>query len=126
MLIYIISIAAGVIGGMGIGGGTLLIPVLTIFLSTKQQIAQSVNLISFIPTAIVALISHLKQGNIEKKLIFKLCTGGIAGALIGSYLAVHLSSSFLRKAFGVFLFVMGVYEVCCKDKKCKNNKGAVD
>lgn len=123
MLIFIISIAAGIIGGMGIGGGTILIPSLTIFLSTKQQIAQSVNLISFIPTAIVALISHLKQGNIEKSLILKLSIGGIGGAIIGSYLAVHLSSIFLRKAFGVFLFVMGVYEVCCKNK-CKKNKGA--
>lgn len=123
MLIFIISIAAGIIGGMGIGGGTLLIPALTIFLSTNQQIAQSVNLISFIPTAIAALISHLKQGNIEKGLILKLCIGGVLGAVIGSYLAVHLSSIFLKKAFGVFLFVMGVYEVCCKNKKQKD-KGA--
>lgn len=116
MLIYILSFLAGIIGGMGIGGGTILIPTLTIFLSTKQQIAQSVNLLSFIPTAIVALISHIKQGNIEKKLIFKLIIGGIIGAIIGSYLAVKLPSQSLKKAFGIFLFIMGIYEICCK--KC--------
>lgn len=122
MIIFIISLAAGIIGGMGIGGGTILIPALTIFLLKDQKIAQSVNLLSFIPTAIVALISHAKQGNIEKKLILKLSSGGIIGALIGSFLAVNISSKLLKKGFGIFLFIMGVYEICCKDKKakCKN------
>lgn len=119
MIIFIISLAAGIIGGMGIGGGTILIPALTVFLLTDQKIAQSVNLLSFIPTAIVALISHLKQGNIEKKLIIKLSSGGIIGALLGSYLAVHISSKLLRKGFGIFLFIMGIYEICCKDRKDK-------
>lgn len=120
MILIIISLAAGIIGGMGIGGGTILIPALTIFLLTDQKIAQSVNLLSFIPTAVVALISHLRQGNIEKRLILKLSSGGIIGALIGSFLATNVSSKLLKKGFGIFLFIMGVYEICCKDKKAKN------
>lgn len=117
MLIILISILSGIISGMGIGGGTILIPALTIFLKTPQHIAQSVNLLSFIPTGIVAIISHIKQGNIEKKITFKLILGGILGAIIGSYFAVKLPGNVLRRLFGVFLLVMGIYEVCCK-KKC--------
>lgn len=105
---------SGIIGGMGIGGGTILIPALTIFLKTPQHIAQSINLISFIPTAIVAIISHLKQGNIEKRITFKLIISGIFGAIIGSYFAIKLPGDILRRMFGVFLLVMGIYEVCCK------------
>lgn len=114
MLLIIISIISGIIGGMGIGGGIILIPGLTIFLKTQQHIAQSINLLSFIPTAIVAIISHLKQGNIEKGITFKLIISGILGAVIGSFLAIKLPGDTLRRLFGVFLLVMGIYEVCCK------------
>jgi uncharacterized membrane protein YfcA len=117
MLLVIVSFISGIIGGMGIGGGTLLIPALTIFMHVQQQLAQSVNLLSFIPTAIVALISHIRQGNLERGLTFKLIAGGIAGALIGSYFATIITPGTLRRAFGVFLFIMGIYEICCKSKK---------
>lgn len=106
---------------MGIGGGTILIPALTIFLKTPQHFAQSVNLLSFVPTAIVAVISHLKQGNIQKKITLKIIAGGILGSVFGSYLAIILSANILRRLFGVFLFVMGIYEICCKGRSCKKN-----
>ncbi|MDR1913813.1 MAG: TSUP family transporter, partial [Clostridiales bacterium] len=63
----IIGLLSGIISGMGIGGGTILIPALCILYDTQQQTAQNINLIYFIPTAIIALITHVKQGNIEKK-----------------------------------------------------------
>jgi uncharacterized membrane protein YfcA len=119
MLIILISILSGIISGMGIGGGTILIPALTIFFKIPQHIAQSVNLLSFIPTGIVAIVSHIKQGNIEKKITFKLILGGLLGAIIGSYFAIKLPGSVLRRLFGVFLLVMGIYEVCCKNKCSK-------
>lgn len=117
MLILLVSVLSGIISGMGIGGGTILIPALTIFLGTPQHIAQSVNLLSFVPTAIVAILSHIRQGNIEKKIILRLILCGILGAIPGSFFAVKLPGSLLRRLFGGFLFVMGIYEICCK-KKC--------
>jgi uncharacterized protein len=119
MIIILISFFSGIVSGMGIGGGTILIPALTIFFSTKQQIAQSVNLLVFIPTGLVAVLSHLKQGNIEKGLTLKLILGGVAGAIGGSYLAVILPAHILRRLFGIFLFVMGVYEIFCKREDIK-------
>ena len=59
---YIIAgLLGGVLGGMGMGGGTLLIPILTIFLAFEQKNAQAINLLAFIPMSIVAIIIHIKN-----------------------------------------------------------------
>ena len=69
IIFAVVGIVGGVIGGMGMGGGTLLIPLLTIFSGVEQHMAQAINLIAFIPTAIVALIVHIRNKLVEKKHI---------------------------------------------------------
>lgn len=123
MLILIIGFVSGIISGMGIGGGTLLIPALVFIVGTKQQIAQSINLIVFIPSAIAALIVHARKHNIEKGLLLKLAITGCAGAVAGSLLAVNLDSDLLKKFFGVFLFIVGVYEITSKCKVKSTSSG---
>lgn len=114
MLVILIGFFAGIIGGMGIGGGTILIPSLVFFVGAQQHTAQSVNLISFIPTAIVAILIHLKHKSIEKKLVLKLIMLGVIGALTGSFIAVSLDAALLKKVFAGFLFIMGLYEIFSK------------
>ena len=104
------GILSGIMSGLGIGGGAILIPSLVILTKTSQQIAQSVNLISFIPSSIVALIVHLKNNNIEKSMIKKLILPGIIATCIGALLAIKINSDILRKIFSLFLFIMGLYE----------------
>ena len=60
-----IGIVAGIVSGTGMGGGTILIFLLTFMLGIEQHIAQATNLIFFIPTAIVAIIVNLKNKNID-------------------------------------------------------------
>ena len=60
-----IGFFSGIISGMGIGGGTILIPALLFLTEVNQQQAQGVNLIYFIPTAVVALITHRKNGTLD-------------------------------------------------------------
>ncbi|SHK37409.1 TSUP family transporter [Tepidibacter formicigenes] len=110
MLIFI-GLLAGIIGGMGIGGGTILIPSLLFLTSINQKIAQSVNLLSSIPMTIFALIFHIKNKNIEYSIILPIIISGIIGAIVGSMISSNLDSQTLRKIFGVFLFIMGVYEI---------------
>jgi uncharacterized membrane protein YfcA len=119
MLTILIGFASGIISGMGIGGGTLLIPALVFIVGTRQQIAQSINLIVFIPSAIAALCVHVRKKNIEKHLILGLAAAGCVGAVLGSLLAVNLDSGILKKVFGAFLFVMGVYEIKARKEGCK-------
>ena len=117
MILTIIGFLSGIISGMGIGGGTLLIPGLVLFSALDQQQAQAINLVVFIPTAIVALIIHYRNKNIKFKIAIPLIIFGLIGSFIGSSLAVNISPNILRKAFGVFLFLMGIYELFYKKNK---------
>ncbi|WMI82648.1 sulfite exporter TauE/SafE family protein [Anaerotignum sp. MB30-C6] len=118
MWVVVIGFFSGIISGMGIGGGTILIPALIFILGIDQHQAQGVNLIYFIPTAIVALITHTKNKNVVWQTAKPLALYGLAGAAAGSILAVSLEPDLLRKIFGGFLFLMGLSEVFKK----KNNE----
>ncbi|WKV09248.1 sulfite exporter TauE/SafE family protein [Thermoanaerobacterium sp. CMT5567-10] len=124
MKLFIIGILAGIIGGMGIGGGTILIPGLTIFANIEQHLAQSINLLSFIPTAFIAILYHLKQKNIMTNIIFYIIISGLIGSFIGSYISIYINSYLLKKMFAMFLFIMGIYEIISKQKigESKNEK----
>ena len=112
---------AGTISGMGIGGGALLIPALGIFFGMGQQSAQSINLLYFIPTAVVAIITHRKKGNIQTKGMFKLVVYGLIGAAAGASLAMWINADMLKRVFGFFLLIMGVVEFF-KNKNPKTEK----
>lgn len=109
--IVIAGFLAGIISGMGIGGGTLLIPALLFFTDLAQQQAQGVNLLFFLPTAVIALYTHIKNKNVEIKTAKPLIWTGLLGALCGALLAVFLDPRILRKIFAGFLFVMGMTEI---------------
>lgn len=112
-----IGILSGIISGMGIGGGTILIPALSVFLSVSQKTAQGVNLLYFIPTAAIALFVHIKNKSVNFKIAFTIILWGIIGAVLGSLLALKLHTNLLKKMFGAFLFIMGIYEILKKDKQ---------
>ena len=111
ILSVIIGFVSGIISGMGIGGGTILIPALAFFMDIGQKEAQSINLIYFIPTAVIALITHKKNNNIETKVLKPIVIFGLIGALGGALLAVSIEADLLRKLFGGFLCAMGIWEL---------------
>ncbi len=122
MIVVLIGLAAGIISGMGIGGGAILIPALVFFVKPEQHVAQSVNLLFFIPTAIVALSIHIKNKNVDFKTGIPILLLGLGGAVIGSNIALSMDGSILRKVFGVFLLAMGVYELFGKTKPKRQMK----
>lgn len=111
ILLAFIGFLSGIISGMGIGGGTILIPALVMLSDMNQQALQGINLIYFIPTAVIALLTHLKNDSVEKRIVKPIVLYGIIGALIGSFAAVAIDSQILRKIFAVFLVIMGIYEL---------------
>ncbi|NLW40621.1 MAG: sulfite exporter TauE/SafE family protein [Tissierellia bacterium] len=111
MKLFIIGILSGIISGMGIGGGAVLIPSLVFFAALKQHQAQGVNLIVFIPVAIVALIVHIRDKNVDFKYAKWIILGGVIGAILGSILAIRIESDSLRRYFGIFLLFIGIYEL---------------
>ena len=106
-----IGFAAGIVSGMGIGGGAILIPALTILFGMAQQNAQMVNLLYFIPTALLAIMVHKNNGHVKQKGLLPLILWGLLGALPGALLAVKVDANHLRKGFAVFLLATGIYEI---------------
>lgn len=121
IFLYILfGLMAGVFGGLGMGGGTLLIPLLTIFLGVEQKLSQGINLISFLVMALVSLIIHYKNGYIETKNIWYIIISGVFFSAGGALLASVLPSKILRMGFGVFLCILSIFEIYKVSKATKN------
>ncbi len=119
MLVVVAGFLSGVLSGMGVGGGMILIPALTLFEGVGQHAAQTVNLFYFIPTSVAALAVHLRDKNILVRPALKMAAAGLAFAIIGAWLASAVSDDWLRRAFGAFIAVFGVREILdgFRDKK---------
>ena len=116
------GILGGVVGGMGMGGGTLTIPILTIFLSYQQLAAQGVNLVAFLPMAVIALIIHIKNHLVAFKQTWGLALVGCIFSLCGALLANNISNVLLKKLFALFLIGMGIWQIVEMVKENKNQK----
>lgn len=81
---FVTGIISGTISGTGMGGGTILILVLSIFLGVEQHTAQATNLVFFIPTSISAIIVSIKSKLIDWKLGTTIAVIGVVGAIIRS------------------------------------------
>ena len=121
-LLYLIAgLSGGFLGGMGMGGGTILIPILSIFFKCDGHLAQAVNLISFIPMAIVALIFHLKNKLVEKRGILFIIIPATIFAIIGSIISCKIEGGLMSKIFGGFLLCLSVLQFF-SDKIIKANE----
>ena len=124
ILFLLPAVILGVPAGMGMGGGTLLIPLLTIFFSVEQFLAQGANLIAFIPMSIVACVIHAKNHMFKLKGILFAIIPALLFAVLGTYLAKIIDTKLLKRIFGGFIILLSVFSVFCDSltKKAKNNK----
>ena len=111
MLETLIGFISGIVSGTGMGGGTILILCLSIFLGINQKTAQATNLIFFIPTSIAAIYINMKQKNINIKLAKQIIFWGIIGTIIGALIAQEINVTVLKKMFGIFLAIIAIHEI---------------
>lgn len=107
----IFGIIAGIITSLGMGGGAILILLLTLFMNIDQHISQATNLIFFIPTAVTSIIINVKNKQVEFKPVKDIIIYGIIGAIIGSIIAVDLPNQKLKKIFGFFLLIIAIFQI---------------
>ena len=110
---------AGIFASMGLGGGMVLIVYLTVFAGFSQLVAQGINLVFFIPIAIISLVLHTKNKLVEWKKAVPAVLWGTAAVIISAWLANRIEQSLLSKAFGIFLILMGLKEIFFKSEKHK-------
>lgn len=108
------GLAAGILSGWGVGGGSLLLVYLTAAANMGQTAAQGINLLYFLPCGALAVWGHGKKGLIDRRLWLPAALGGCAGAALGALLAGWLPSGLLRRGFGILVLAMGIRELVRK------------
>lgn len=118
----VIGLISGIVGGLGMGGGTVLILLLSMFANIEQHIAQGTNVIFFVPTAIAAIFVFIKNKNIKFKVGIPVCLWGLLGAFIGASISSNMEVGILRKCFGIFLIIIAIYQTYSLYKRYRNEK----
>ena len=116
ILLGIAGVFSGVLGGMGMGGGTLLIPLLTLFFGFNQRVAQGINLISFSVMAIFVLIIHVKNKLVNIKVAIHFFLLALVTTLLGAFLANVIKSHYLRVLYGTLLITIAIFEAVMEIK----------
>ena len=113
---FLCGLGASVVSAWGVGGGTLLLLVMTLFLGVDQRTAQGINLLFFLPTAASALVCHARGGYLDKPTLKSAVPVAVAAALVGAWISNAVDVEVLRKPFGVYLLLSGVSLVWPKKK----------
>jgi len=101
--------AAGVAGGLfGVGGGIVLVPMLTGFFGLTQHAAHGTSLAVIAGTAIAATIVYAMHGNVAWATAGIVALGSLVGAPLGARWATRVSARGLGRSFAIFLVIVAV------------------
>jgi uncharacterized membrane protein YfcA len=107
----------GFLSGLGVGGGSLLVLWLTLVAQMPLDAARNINLLFFLPTALIASLFRWKKGNLQIKKILPAIAAGMIAAGLFTWLSRHISSDTLRAPFGILLLVTGTRELFYRPRK---------
>lgn len=115
----IIGSVLGFLSGLGVGGGTLLMLWLTLVLGMEHSVARTINLLFFIPSALVASFFRWKQGKLDLRKVLPAILCGCLSAACFSLLSRKLDITLLKKFFGVLLLLTGFREIFYRPRKAR-------
>lgn len=113
----IVGSLLGFLSGLGVGGGSLLLLWLTLVLNLDPQTARSINLLFFLPSALIACCFRKKQGSLEIKPLIPAILAGCAAAAIFSWISNRINIDILKKGFGILLLIAGTRELLYRPRK---------
>ena len=114
-----VGIVLGFLSGLGFGGGSLLMVWLTAVLSWSIQDARAVNLLFFLPSAIIACIIRYKKGMLNWKTVLPAIISGCLFAVAGNAVSNWINTITLQKLFGVLLILAGTKEIFYRERKAR-------
>lgn len=112
---------SGCAASLGIGGGGILLLYLVLALDMAQLPAQGINLIFFLPCAVVSILLYQKQKRIVWQAVIPIVIGGVLGVGLGVWIASAIEPGYLAKIFGGFLLLLGLRELFQKNTKQSND-----
>lgn len=110
----------GFLSGLGIGGGSLLILWLTLILGENPSTVRSLNLLFFLPCALIACWIRIHQRTLKVKPLLPAILSGCISAIVFSFVSTALNTEVLKKIFAVILIIAGLRELFYKDKASSN------
>lgn len=113
------GILMGFLSGLGIGGGSLLMLWLTLVLGTDHTSARGINLLFFIPSALIACLFRWWQGSIKWKQVLPAIIAGCAAAAGFSWLSLYLDTAAIKKMFGILLIATGLRELFYRPRNAR-------
>ena len=102
---FFCALGAAVLSAWGVGGGTLLLLTMTLFLHVDPVLARGVNLLYFLPTAAAALLLHARNHCLDSPTLKAAVPWAVPAALLGAWLSTSLDTEFLRRPFGIYLLL---------------------
>ena len=117
MISLLVGAVLGFLSGLGIGGGSLLILWLTLVQNGDPSTARCINLLFFLPCALIAALFRWKQGALPFRKILPAILAGAISALIFSLFSQKLDLDLLKKLFGGLLILTGLREIFYRPKK---------
>ena len=116
---FIVGTTLGVLAGLGIGGGSLLILWLTLIVGMPQYTAAGINLLFFIPSAIIASLFRWKQGVLDIKRILPAMIAACISAGLFCVLRRYIPTGIIKKIFGGLLLLTGLREIFYRPRNAK-------
>lgn len=113
------AIFCGTLAGMGLGGGSLLILWLTAVQNMDPVTARGINLVFFLPAALIATLSRIRKGNLPIQKVMPAVWAGILFAILFSIISSWLDIDHLQKLFGILLLITGLRELFYRPRKAK-------
>ncbi len=104
-----LGLVAGVLSGLlGIGGGSIMVPVLALALGYSMQLAIGTSLAVIIPIALVGALTHHMHASVDLNATLLMAVGAIIGAVVGAELAHAISAEVLMRIFGIVLLLVSI------------------
>ena len=115
----IVGTLLGFLSGLGIGGGSLLIIWLTVVLHADPMTARSINLLFFIPSALVACFIRFRRDTLQLRHVLPAALSGCIAAALFSVLAANADTALLKKLFGGLLIAAGLRELFYRPRNAR-------
>lgn len=119
ILAFPVATILGFLAGLGVGGGSLLMLWLTAVVQMDYALARTVNLLFFLPAALIATLFHKKEGSVDLRKILPAILLACITAAIFSYIGKQTDTTLLKKLFGGILIITGLRELFYRPRKAR-------
>lgn len=111
--LFLAAAGIGAIGGLlGVGGGSLYVPLLVLVFGFAQHRAQGTTLIAMVPpTGLLAFLNYARAHQVDWRVGLLLMPGVFLGGVVGARLALRLAPRPMRMLFAALVFLLGVFEL---------------